>query len=160
MNTYSLSNKMCAKLFASLKGVVIGSIVTDNASQTRFAPSPLQVSSQFLIHSPSPQPYEPKRAMLLPFNALSHSLKTGSNSLSSRTSAPIAGQPNAMPSKSTTDEESKSFTFARVLLRLPTLHPRQRLPPSALCYLYRSRILLLLYSYYILTFQFLYLITL
>ena len=71
-----------------------GVSLTINPSSNRLAPAASTLDCQSLIHSPSPHPYEPNRATLLPPIEPSASSKNGSNSASSRTSYPIDGQPN------------------------------------------------------------------
>ena len=65
-------------------------------SQTRLAPAALQSSSHASIHSPPPQPYEPKSAMGFPLSFCLHAENIGSNSDSSSCSQPIDGQPKAI----------------------------------------------------------------
>src|SRR5699024_8053377 len=66
----------------------------------KFAPASLQEASQFRIHSPSPQPYEPKRPIFFPDKPFLQSSNIGANSVSSSSSSPIEGQPKAMASYS------------------------------------------------------------
>src|SRR5699024_10655871 len=64
------------------------------------APASRQSFSQFLIHSPSPQPYEPNKAIFLPLSLALQSSNIGANSSSSSSSSPIEGHPKATASNS------------------------------------------------------------
>src|SRR5699024_9721780 len=77
-----------------------GSSLQSTPSCIRFAPASLQEASQFRIHSPSPQPYEPKRPIFFPDKPFLQSSNIGANSVSSSSSSPIEGQPKAMASYS------------------------------------------------------------
>ena len=59
-----------------------------------------QSPSQVCIHSPPPQPQEPKSAVFLCVRTGAAASHIGWNSVSSSCSAPIAGQPSATPSYS------------------------------------------------------------